>query len=63
LYATPNAASFDLLTAYPQYSFDPREDPRIYADEAVLKRCEYQHDLGPKVTALYLDTWTRIKFG
>jgi len=70
LYATPNAASFDLLKAYPEYSWDPREDPRIYGDYAVgytgapiLQRSEPQKDLGADMTKAYLDAWSEIKFG
>jgi len=70
LYATPNAASFDLLKAYPNLGWDPREDPRIYGDDAVgysgapiLPRCEYQKDLGADLTKAYLDAWSEVKFG
>ena len=69
LYATPNAESFDLLTAYPSYGWDPREDERIYADLAfgysgppILERCEFQHDLGPEATIRFLTAWNDVKF-
>ncbi|OGS47876.1 MAG: hypothetical protein A3K68_01290 [Euryarchaeota archaeon RBG_16_68_13] len=67
LYATPNAMSFDRLTVYDWY--DPKEDPRIYADDAIgydgliLERCEYQSDLGAAATERYLSAWNDVKFG
>jgi len=70
LYATPNAASFDLLRSYPEYGWDPREDPRIYSDLAtgytgapILERCDYIKDLGADLTKTYLDAWSLVKFG
>ncbi len=69
LYATPNKASFDLLKSYPQYGWNPREDPRIYGDYAtgytgpsILQRSEPQHDLGANTTQDYLNAWSQIKF-
>ncbi len=70
LYATPNEASFALLKSYPTFGWDPREDPRIYADLAVgysgpsiLERAEYLRDLGVDWTGRYLTAWNEIKYG
>lgn len=60
LYATPNAAAYELLTVWPN-KWDPRQDERLYATPDILKRCEFQRDLGPAVTSLYGDAWSRVK--
>ncbi len=69
LYATPNVTSYDILQRSPpgcspgNCDYDPREDKRIYPDEADLARCDWQTDVGVDVTQnLYIPAWGRIRF-
>ncbi len=69
LYATPNLTSYDQLSRTPpgcspgNCDYDPREDLRIYPDDADLARCDYQEDVGVEVTQnLYIPAWGRIRF-
>jgi len=65
LYATPNAAAYDLLTVYPQANFgqgwDPREDERIYPSLETQARLEWQLDVGLEYTQKYLDYFDEVK--
>jgi len=65
LYATPNAAAYDLLTTYPNANFgagyDPREDTRIYPDTTTLARMEWSLDVGIVYAQKYIDYFEEVK--
>ncbi|SMF93617.1 spermidine/putrescine transport system substrate-binding protein [Methylomagnum ishizawai] len=55
-YASPNAEAVRRLKP------ELRDDPTVYPGEAVLRKGEYQTDIGDAVT-LYTDYWERLKAG
>lgn len=65
LYATPNAAAYELLTTYPNANFgqgyDPRKDTRIYPDSVTLARTEWSLDVGVVYAQKYLTYFDQVK--
>lgn len=55
-YASPNAEAIRLLPA------EVRDDPAVYPPAEVLRRGEYQTDLGPALR-LYTEYWEKLKAG
>jgi spermidine/putrescine transport system substrate-binding protein len=53
-YATPNQASLPLITDA------DRTNPAIYPDEAQMKTCQFQEDVGAE-TRIYDQVWTAVK--
>jgi spermidine/putrescine transport system substrate-binding protein len=53
-YATPNQASLPLITEA------DRKNPAIYPDEAQMKACQFQEDVGAE-TKIYDQVWTAVK--
>jgi len=62
LHATPNAAAYDLLTAYPN-GWDPRLDSRIYPDATTLARGEFARSLPSEVETAYLQAYNDVVYG
>jgi spermidine/putrescine transport system substrate-binding protein len=53
-YATPNQASLPLITEA------DRKNAGIYPDEAQMKACQFQEDVGAE-TRIYDQVWTAVK--
>ena len=54
-YPTPNTAAYNSLDK------DVREDPLIFPDEDVVKKCEVYKALDSKTMALYSQMWKELK--
>lgn len=54
-YPTPNTAAYNSLNK------DVREDPLIFPDEDVVKKCEVYKALDSKTMALYSQMWKELK--
>ena len=54
-YTTPNTAAYNSLDK------DVREDPLIFPDEDVVKKCEVYKALDSKTMALYSQMWKELK--
>lgn len=62
LYPTPNLTAKEMLSTYPGTGYDPREDPLIYQPPEVLRRCDFQRDVGVRVLQdYYFPIWSELQ--